>query len=71
MSAGPRAKCCPACNGTNGYEYDMVVTHIMNAPWGEEAECGDSQHCSQSLAKCIDCGAKFQFDALKRKGLAA
>jgi hypothetical protein len=71
VSAAPKAKCCPACSGTSGYEYDMVVAHVMNAPWGEDGECGDSQHHSQSLVKCLDCGAKFQFSALKKKGLAS
>lgn len=70
MSTDP-SKCCPACGGTEGYEYDLRVSHIMNAPWGDEGDCADSQHCSQSLVRCLDCGAKFQFNALKQKGLAA
>lgn len=71
MTTAPKAKCCPACSGSEGYEYEMVVAHTMNAPWGEEGDCADSQHHSQSLVRCLDCGAQFQFDALKRKGLAA
>lgn len=64
-------KCCPKCGGTQGYEYSLVVEHVMNEEWGNEASCGDSEHSLQSLVRCIDCGARFQFEALKRKGLVA
>jgi hypothetical protein len=62
--------CCPNCGGIRGYEYLMTETHLMNGLWGSSAESGDSGiDVKQSLIECIECGHKFQFAALQRKGL--
>ena len=62
--------CCPKCKGTSGYSFEMTETHQMGGPWGFDAEAGDSgYYVKQSLVKCDDCGIKFQWEALKRKGM--
>lgn len=63
-------KCCPKCQGTSGYEYEMTESHHMGATWGNPAEAGSSGFkVKQSLVMCLDCGTKFQYDALKLKKL--
>ena len=59
--------CCPKCKGTNGFEYDMWVQNYMVGAWGEEAESGDSYNTRTSLAKCLDCGAKFNYKTAEGK----
>lgn len=59
--------CCPKCKGTSGFSYNMWVLNHMNGPWGREAECGDSTSTTSSLAKCDDCGAKFNYRTAEGK----
>lgn len=61
---------CPNCGGTEGYEYQLVVTHLMNGAWGQEATAADSLDTRTSLACCLDCGTKFQLASLKKRGLS-
>jgi hypothetical protein len=62
--------CCPACKGTSGMTYEMTETHSMYAPWGGMGEAGDSGfYVKQSLVACRDCGTRFRYEALARKGL--
>lgn len=66
----PNEQCCPACGGTAGHQHEMTETHVMCGAWGEQAEAGDhTGRVQRSLVTCIDCGVRFQFDALTRKGL--
>jgi len=65
-----KEKCCPKCEGTSGYEYEMTETHHMGASWGEPGEAGSSGYkIKQSLVMCLDCGHKFSYNSLKKKGL--
>ena len=70
MTIEPKA--CPACGGTSGYVFTQTESHLMGAEWGEAAECGDSGISARvSLVTCTDCGARFQFNALNKKGLVS
>jgi len=70
MAELAEAPCCPKCKSTGSYSYDMTETHKMGGMWGGDSEAGDSgYYVTQSLISCDDCGAKFQWNALVRKGL--
>jgi hypothetical protein len=61
---------CPKCGGTTGHEHILTESHLMHGPWGESAEAGDSGiEPKRSMVRCCDCGAKFNHEALRRKGL--
>jgi transcription elongation factor Elf1 len=62
---------CPKCNGASGVTFRMTETHIMFAPWGNQAtaEGGSGRNVKIGLAECADCGARFSVKALERKGL--
>jgi hypothetical protein len=63
---------CPECGGGHGYRYLLTETHVMGGAWGEAAAAGDSGlDVKQSLVECLECGTKFQFRALERKGYVA
>lgn len=70
--ANPKEPCCPNCEGTEGYDYDMTETHKMTGYWGEcgTASGGSGHYVKLGLAKCRECGKRFRIDALERKGLA-
>lgn len=62
--------CCPKCGGISGHFHRLTETHTMSGAWGDPAEANDSGlDVQRSLVECGDCGAKFQHDALARKGL--
>jgi hypothetical protein len=69
VSVAPREKCCPKCDGTSGYQVDAKVTYRYGMEWGDCPLDPDSIGSEWGLVKCLDCGAKFQKDALKKKGL--
>jgi len=63
-------KGCPRCGGARGHRHVMTESHLMQGAWGEQAEAGDSGiDVKRSLVACIDCGAKFQHEALVKRGL--
>jgi hypothetical protein len=63
-------KACPACGGTRGCTYTFTEIHDVCAEWDVQGELGQTTTtCRISLVCCSDCGARFNFDALQRKGL--
>lgn len=47
----------------------MTETHVMGSSWYSQYESVDSGHNAKySRIKCIDCGAKFNYNALCDKG---
>ena len=80
-SSPPRARgwpvnehCCPKCGGTDGYDFDMHVTHRMSAcGWGpdDEPEAGGTDRNARggsgvSLFTCRDCGAMFNEKTVRK-----
>ena len=62
--------CCPSCWGTSGVQANMTETHVMGAAWGGQLSAGDSgRNVKMGLAECLDCGKRFQVNALQRKEL--
>ena len=64
------AKCCPYCHGQSGVTTTMTETHVMNAAWGEQLESGNcGLNIKYGNAECLDCGRRFQLNALIRHKL--
>lgn len=62
--------CCPKCGGATGHKHILTESHAMNGRWGEPAEAGDSGTSpKRSLVACLDCGAKFKHEALRKRRL--
>lgn len=62
---------CPKCGGKQGYECFMTETHVMGGAWDQSPAAGShTGKAHYSKLECIECGAKFNFGALYKKGLA-
>lgn len=70
--ANPDEQCCPSCGGTSGCEYTVTEIHDVQADWAKQGMLNMYVHeggSRFSLVRCRDCGMRFNFDALRRKGL--